>query len=171
MNINYALVSAFERSKKPEKHRPPARLFTLLLMAVFFIALMGGLAAGAGIYSSVEQVKTHTDDVHVQAGFLSNAVHVNDSVDAIERGEGPEGPSLVLVETIGKWTYETRLYRYDGVIYNEYAISGRAYNPSSATPLFESETFEFDFDGKLLTMTTDKGTLQVALRSRQGGAL
>jgi len=171
MNINYAVVAAFERSKKPEKHRAPARLFTLALLAVFFCALMGGLAAGAGIYSSVVQTKSYTDDVHVQAGLLANTVHMNDSVYAVERGEGPEGPALVLVESLDTGTYETRVYQYKGTIFTEYAIAGRPYNPTSATPLFASKAFEFTFDGELLSMTTDKGTLDVALRSTQGGAV
>lgn len=171
MNINYALVSAFERSKKPETNRAPAKMFTLILMAVFFIALMGGLAAGAGVYSSVAQVKSYNDDVHLQSGLLANTVHVNDSVYAVERGEGPEGPALVLVESLDYGTFETRVYQYKGTIFTEYAISGREYNPTSATPLFKSDTFEFAFDGELLTMTTDKGTLEVALRSSQGGAV
>ncbi|MBR0404709.1 MAG: DUF4860 domain-containing protein [Eggerthellaceae bacterium] len=171
MNINYAMVSAFERSKKPEVHRAPSQLFMLVLMAVFFIALMGGLAAGAGIYSAVVQTHSYTDDVHLQSGLLANTVHVNDSVYAVERGEGPEGPALVLVESLEYGTFETRVYQYKGTIFTEYAISGRDYNPTSATPLFRSDAFEFAFDGELLTMTTDKGTLEVALRSTQGGAV
>jgi len=171
MNINYAVVSAFERSKTPERQRSTSRLFTVVLMAVFFIVLMFGLAAGANIYSSVVSVKTHTDDVHIQAGLLANTVHVNDAIFAVEQGEGPEGPALVLVEALDTGTFETRIYQYEGTIYQEYAFAGRQYNPANATPLFKSETFDFSFDGELITMTTDKGTLGVALRSNQGGSL
>lgn len=170
MNINYAMVSAFERSKKPEVRRAPAKTFTLLLMALFFVVLMGGLAAGAGIYGSVEQTRSYTDDVHLQSGLIANTVHANDVVYAVERGKGPEGAALVLVERIGKGTYETRIYQYEGTIFTEYAIAGRDYNPSSATPLYTSSSFEFTYDGELLTVTTDKGVLRVALRSEQEGA-
>ena len=169
MNINYAVVSAFERSKRPERKRSSARLFTVLLMAVFFIALMGGLAAGASIYSSVSSVKSYTDDVHVQAGLMANTVHVNDAVLSVEQGEGPEGPALVLVEALETGTFETRVYQYQGTIMQEYAFAGRPYNPENATPLFKSDAFAFSFDGELLTITTDQGTLDVALRSEQGG--
>lgn len=170
MNVNYALVSAFERSKKPETHRAPAKLFTLALMAVFFIVLMGGLAAGANVYSSVVQAQSHDDDVHLQSGLLANTVHANDAVQAVQRGDGPEGPALVLVETLEYGTYETRVYQHEGSIVVEYAIAGRPYNPANATRLFESATFDFAFDGELLTVKTDKGTLAVALRSTQEGA-
>lgn len=171
MNINYALVSAFERSKKQESGRFTSRLFTVVLMAVFFVALMGMLAAGAHIYSNVVAVQTHTNDVHMQSGLMANTVHVNDSVFAVEQGEGPEGPALVLVEALEVGTFETRIYRYKGTIFQEYAIVGKDYNPQTATPLFASNTFKFTFDGKLLHITTDQGTLDVALRSKQGGGL
>ena len=171
MNINYAVVSAFERSKKPERQRSTTRFFTVALMGVFFVVLMGMLAVGASIYSSIVGVKAYTDDTHIQSGLLANTVHVNDAVFAVESGDGPEGPALVLVEALETGTYETRIYLYNGTLYQEYAIAGRDYNPKTATPLFESNTFEFSFDGELLSMTTDQGTLDVALRSRQGAGL
>ena len=171
MNINYAMASAFERSKAPERERSSSRLFTVVLMAVFFVVLMFGLAAGASIYSSIAGVKAHTDDVHIQAGLLANTVHVNDAIFAVEQGQGPEGPALVLVEALDTGTFETRVYQYEGTIYQEYAFAGRPYNPANATPLFKSEVFAFSFDGELITVTTDKGTLDVALRSKQGGSL
>lgn len=167
MNINYALVSAFERSKEEKRSTSSSRMFTVLLMAVFFVTLMGMLAAGASIYSSVVEVKSYTDDVHVQSGLLANTVHVNDAVLAVQEGEGPEGPALVLVESLQTGTYETRVYHYQGTVYQEYAIAGKSYNPATATPLFQSEEFAFSFDGELVTMTTDKGTFDVAVRSRQ----
>lgn len=171
MNINYALVSAFERSKKDDGKRSSSRLFTVLLMAVFFIALMGMLAAGAHIYNGVVGVQSHTNDVHMQAGLMANTVHVNDSVFAVERGDGPEGDALVLVEALETGTFETRVYQYKGTIFQEYAIAGRDYNPQTATPLFSSKVFDFSFDGRMLTITTDQGTLDVALRSKQGSGL
>ena len=86
MNINYAVVSAFERSKEVERQKSSSRLFTVMLMGVFFIVLMGMLAAGASIYSSIVEVKSYTDDAHVQSGLLANTVHVNDSVFAVQSG-------------------------------------------------------------------------------------
>ena len=171
MNINYALVSAFERSKETKRRESSSRLFTVILMGVFFVVLMGMLAVGATIYSSVVGVKAYTDEIHVQSGLLANTVHVNDAVCAVKSGEGPEGPALVLEEALETGTYETRIYLYQGMVCQEYAIAGRAYNPESATPLFESGLFEFSFDGELISLTTDQGTLDVALRSRQGASL
>lgn len=171
MNINYAMVSAFERSKDEGRRSSSTHVFTVLLMAVFFVALMGGLAAGASIYSSVAEAQARADALHMQSGLMANTVHVNDTVYAVEAGEGPEGRALVLVEALESGTYETRIYRYKGNIFQEYAIAGNPYNPTNGTALFKSDTFDFTFDGKLLTITTDLGSFDVALRSRQAGSL
>ena len=50
MNINYAIVSAFERSKdQGAKKRSSSRLFAVVLMCVFFIALMAALSTGGAV--------------------------------------------------------------------------------------------------------------------------
>ena len=172
MNINYAIVSAFERSKDVGKRRrQPSHLFAVVLMAVFFVALMGGLASGVLMYKQVSSVQAEVNTQHLQSGLLANVIHVNDSVFAVNQGEGPEGKALLLVEEVNGKAYETRIYQYKGYIVQEYAVGGRDYTPERATKLFSSSTFDFSFDGQLLTITTDLGTFDVALRSGQGGSL
>ena len=112
-------------------------------------------------------MRAQADDLHMQSGLLTNIVHVNDAADAVERGTGPEGDALVRVERIESGTYETRVYLHDGAIVQEYAISGRPYNPDGAIEITSSSTFEFDIEGSLLTLTTDDGTFNIALRSSQ----
>lgn len=172
MNINYAIVSAFERSKEQGKgQRSTHRLFAVVLMLVFFVALMAGLAAGVVMYKHIADVQQEVNASHLQSGLMANIVHVNDSVYSVNAAEGPQGKALVLIEEINGSSYETRVYQYNGHIVEEYAISGHDYAPTRATQLIESETFDFSFDGKMLSITTDEGTVNVALRSRQGGSL
>ena len=169
--INYAVVSAFERVKHIDDKRAPVRVFTLLLIVVFFIILMGGLAGGASMYSSITNIQSHNNELYQQSGLIANAVRTNDKLYSITQGEGPEGPALVLVKVIDGESYETRLYLYRGHVMEEYAMAGSPYKTSAATVLFDSKTFDFSFDGKLLSVTTDFGTSEVALRSRQGDGL
>lgn len=166
-NIDYAIVSAFERAKRDEKRSGHGRTFTIILMAVFFIVLMIGLAIGVTMYQNVARVQAQTNDLHMQSGLLANTVHVNDAIDAVAKGEGPEGDALVLVEHLDSGTYETRIYHYQGAIVQEYAIAGRDYNPINALKLVESDTFEFSYANGLLMLMTDQGAFNVALRSDQ----
>ena len=107
--------------------------------------------------------------MRLESGLLANSVHVADAANAVEVGAGPEGDALVLVERLDNGTYETRIYQYQGNIVQEYAIAGRDYSPDRAQVLAPSTTFEFSYEDNLLTVKTDQGSFDVALRSRQGG--
>ncbi len=166
-NIDYAVVSAFERSKAIQDKPGSGRLFTIVLMAVFFIVLMVGLAASASIYHGVALSQDRTNDLHMESGLLSNTIRINDAADAVALGTGPEGEALVLIERLDSGTYETRIYKYQGSIVQEYAIAGRGYNPENAIKLVESDVFEFSYSKGLLSVMTDQGMFSVALRSSQ----
>lgn len=85
-------------------------------------------------------------------------------------GSGPEGRSLVIVEELQSGTFETRFYLYQGRVLQEYSIAGTPYTPEKASIVADSDTFEFTYSKGLLSVTTDQGTSNVALRSAQGGA-
>ena len=169
-DIDYAIVQAFERSKREERKVGSGRTFTIILMAVFFVVLMVGLATGVTIYQKVAVAQHQTNALHMQSGLLTNTVHVNDAADAVSMGAGPEGDALVLVEHLDSGTFETRIYHYQGSIVQEYAIEGRPYNPANAIEIAESTVFEFSYSDGLLTFMTDQGSFDVALRSAQSGS-
>ena len=75
-----------------------------------------------------------------------------------------------MVERLESGTYETRIYRYQGAIVQEYAIAGRPYKPNNATKIIESDKFEFSYENGLVTIVTDDGEWCIALHSAQGGA-
>ena len=166
-NIDYAIVQAFERAKGDRERSRGMHTFTIVLLAVFFVVMMGCLAAGASLYQGVARMQAQASDLHMQAGLLENIVRVNDAADALAVGEGPEGEALVLVERLESGTYETRVYLYEGAIVQEYAIAGRPYNPEDALKVVDSSLFEFSYDGGLVTIATDKGLWSIALRSTQ----
>lgn len=79
-----------------------------------------------------------------------------------------QGPALVLRETMDSGVYETRLYRYDDVIMEEYALADAPYDPEKATPIVVASIFDFSYKNGLLTITTDAGQVTVALRCGGG---
>lgn len=160
-----AMISAIERARGRDESTPSARLFSLALMAVFFVALMGGLAAGATMYRSAAKSQTTANDLHLQAGLITGAVRSGDVAGAASKAEGPEGPALVLSRALATRTYETRIYQYQGQIVQEFAVAGRPYDPTNATPLLESQRFEFELGDGLVSFATDAGSFDVALRS------
>lgn len=162
---NRAMISVIEKARGRSESRPSARLLSVALMAVFFVALMGALASGATMYRSAVESQEVANALHLQAGLLTNVVRGNDAVSAVSETEGPEGPALVLTRRLRSNSYETRIYHYQGTIVEEFAVAGRPFDPESATPVVDSRTFSFEAGEDLVSFTTDLGTFVIALRS------
>lgn len=160
-----AMISVIEKARGREDAPPSARLFSVLLMAVFFIALMGGLAAGASLYRSATTAQTRANELHLESGLLTNVIRGNDTAGTVSEGEGPEGPALVLTRTLSSGRYETRIYLYQGKLMQELSVAGRPYDPLGATELLSSKTFSFEVADGLVHIATDDGSFDVALRS------
>lgn len=145
------------------------RMFPILLLCVFFAALLLALTVGVTVYKSTSDTQNRVNAQRESLGLITNAVRANDSTGAIATGEGPEGKSLVIVESLDSGTYETRLYAYEGRILQEYSLASSPYTPEKASVVADSNTFSFSYANGLLTVTTDQGTAEIALRYTQGG--
>ena len=165
---NRAMISVIEKARGRQERRGDAQLMSVALMAVFFVALMGSLAAGATMYRSAVEAQEEANDLHLQSGLITNVVRYNDVATALREADGPEGPALVLSRTLASGTYETRIYHYQGQVLQEFAAAGRPFDPKGATPLMRTEEFSFEVHDGLLTFTTDRGSFDVALRADAG---
>ena len=164
-----ALSAAVKPKIEGEGISPAKKLFPALVLGAFFLALLLALVAGALVYKSISDSTAATNAARQGAGLVCNAIHANDAKGAIAVGEGPEGRSLVIVETLDSGTFETRFYLYQGSIVQEYSLAGAPYSPETASSVTESQQFDFSYSHGLLTVTTDQGTAEVALRSAGGG--
>ena len=101
---------------------------------------------------------------------LGDSARCNRAAAEVREVEGNklDGPALVLREALPSGVYETRLYRYDGVIMEEYTLADAPYEPGKATPIVRSSVFDFSYRDGLLTIVTDAGEASVALRSAGG---
>lgn len=171
------------------------RVFTGMLFALFVVALLMAILVGTDVYRGLYREGAAADDQRLSLTLLANDVRANDQIDAVARAwvtedavsvevaeaDGFEaaaieedahslfqGPALVLRETLPSGVYETRLYRYDGTIMEEYALADAPYDPQKATAIVDSSVFSFSYEDGLLTIETDAGATAVALRSGGG---
>lgn len=169
--VDYNAIASFERSKQPDRRPVASRVFAIALLAVFFVVLLGGLAAGAVMYRSIAAAQMEADAARMQAGLLASYVRAADAAGAVGEAAGPEGRALVLTEMAGDGSaYETRLYLHEGQVVQEYAMADAPLDPERAEPLIASDAFDFYLEGGLLVIRTDAGETCVALRSVQGTA-
>lgn len=147
------------------------RAFAVALFGLFVIVLLLTFFAGINAYQALNAMAEDEATQRLEQSFLVNTVHSNDMYDAVEAGEGPEGKALVLRETVdGASSYETRIYAFDGSIVQEYALAEAPYAPEKAIVLFDSERFDFSYEHALLTIWTDGGSVNIALRSEEGAS-
>lgn len=161
-----AIASVTLQEKKPSRMK---KVFPLLILGVFFVALLLALIAGVLVYQYITTTQTQNNTQREGVGLIANVVRANDANNTIAAGVGPEGRSLVVVEALDSGTYETRYYLYQGKILQEYSIAGSPYTPEKASEVTESDTFEFSYSHGLLAVTTSQGTSEIALRSMEGG--
>lgn len=160
-----AMAKKHDATKRDRSH-----VFTAILFALFLITLLFAITAGTNVYRSLHETADAADNARLGVNLIANTVRANDSIDSVAAGTGPEGQSLVLREHLSSGDYETRLYLYDGYVVQEYSLAGAAYTPDRATQIVESSQFSYTYANGLLSITTDQGTADVALRSVGGGA-
>jgi hypothetical protein len=172
VDLDDAIAVAYQEGRPDDKAaRGSNHLFTFILMGMFFLVMMVCLVAGVSIYRSVAALHDEANTMHMESGLLVNVVRMNDMADAVQITDGPEGDALVLVSHLDSGTFETRIYTYEGAIVQEYAIAGRDLNPEGALQIVESDTFEFSYENGLLTLVTDNGSYDVAIRSAQSAGV
>ena len=164
-----ALTSIAHVNLRGEKRSGFNRIFPPLFLAVLFILLMVALITGVNAYSAVASAQDAGNQTREGLELISNSVRANDATGSIAVGQGPEGKSLVVVQNLESGVYEIRTYLYQGKVVQEYAVQGNQYNPQTADVLAESSNFDFSFADGLLTIKTDQGTTEIALRNLQGG--
>lgn len=151
---------------KKGAHREQTKgIAPIILFALFVILLLLALVAGLRSYAAEVASSDESKATRLSVGFLANTVRSFDSTGFVSTGEGPEGEALVLVEHTPAGDFETRIYAYQGSLLQEYALADADYAPQSATVLFQTDEFDFSVSGNLLTIKTQAGTANVALRS------
>lgn len=141
-----------------------SHIFTGVLFALFVVVLLIAIVIGTNIYKSLYQANGQISEERMATSLLFNTIKTADAQNALEIGRGPEGRALVLNECTSSGTYETRLYLYEGSLVQEYAYDGASYDPRRASPLIETERFDFDYRDGLLTITTDQGQINITFR-------
>lgn len=148
---------------------PASRIPSLALFTLFIIALLIALVAGVCAYDTIVDEGNDASEHRYANGLITNSIRAMDSYGSIRVGEGPQGPSIVLMENTETGLFETRIYQWQDEVILERSPSSEPYSPSEGTKLLESQTFEFTLDPNLLVVTTDEGTTDIAIRSAGSG--
>ena len=65
-------------------------MFSVILLALFLLALLGAVAFGTSVYQRLNERSTAAADARSPLGVIVNAARATDARGSVERGEGPE---------------------------------------------------------------------------------
>lgn len=164
------MMLALGMSRLQKTGRRSRFAFFNVVYVIVFLVLLSAFVSGVLAFRSVAESQLRQREQRTSLSLIANSIHSSDEVNAVVSGTGPEGSSLVLVNNNESGTYETRIYLYQGSIVEEYALAGSPYSPESASELVASNTFGFSYSDGILTIVTDQGSVEVALRTVQGSA-
>lgn len=162
-------VGEARAARGTERGGRSTHVFAVALLALFLLALLGAIAFGTQVYQRLNERSAGAADARSPLGVIVNAARATDAPGSVERGEGPEGDALVLVERLETGTYETRFFLCDGWLVEQYAVAGAPYETDGATWLAEAGSFSFELDDGMLTVSCDEGSARAALRSQVEG--
>lgn len=141
------------------------RFYTLVLFATIILCLLLVLTLGVTTFKSIATSRLTSQDERLETQIVAADIRRIDESESIRRDKGPEGDALVLIERLSSGDYETRLYLNQGNLVQEYAIAGSPITPEAATIIAPAKTFEWKLTDKLLTIRTDSGETNIAIRS------
>lgn len=150
---------------QPEQRSAASRIPSLALFALFVCALLLAMVAGVRAYDQLVARSDSADEERFSSGLIANSIKSLDSYGFIESRRGPEGNALILMEPTDAGVFETRIYEFEGQILLEYTAAEQPYDPTRATKLLDSEEFSFVIESGIISVTTDEGDTDIAIRS------
>lgn len=143
-----------------------AGFYTLVLFGLVVVALMISLLFATTVYGAINTERVEGDENRAALNVIANSIRQTDAFEFAISKKGPQGNSLVLVEHTKNGNYETRYYLYKGMLLQEYTRESAPFNPEDAVQIANLNEFTFAIDDSLITVFTDKGQIEVAIRSQ-----
>lgn len=143
-------------------------LAALVLLAVFAVAILLTLLEGASVYRRMTDRDREAWQERTACGYLATRLRQEDRLGALSVEDFCGLPTLTLG---ADREYATRLYCYDGSLWELYAPTALALEPEDGERVMELSAMELELSGGLLTaqLTHPDGTRQaVILRPRCG---
>lgn len=165
--VDSILKTSSRTSELEEKDRS-GRIFTMILFMLFVTVMLIAILIGTSVFSALRTTDAQIEESRLSLVLIPNIIRASDEANAVSEATGPEGPALVLTERLETGAYETRIYKHDGYIVQEYALAGTGISPDAADPIVESDVFGFELADGLLTVRTDDGETSIAMRSLVG---
>ncbi|MBE5801432.1 MAG: DUF4860 domain-containing protein [Clostridiales bacterium] len=148
-------------------------LFIFCLIALFAVLAVTLTLTGMRAYQSVSEASTGNSEAQIVLSYLLNKVHTTDSSAAVTVVEDQDLQYLCLTEILEGDPYETRIYAYEGSMWEYFCEADEPFEPQYGELLVDVEKLEFQMETPSLlfiSVAMPDGAneqLHVALRSQE----
>lgn len=147
-----------------QENRSPVTFMTMGIAGFFLAGFFLLVVFGAQTYRGIVQGQTENNHARELLGYLATCARANDSEDALRIETYGDGPMLVIAD--GTSGYAFRIYRYEGVLVEDYGLLDSGANPKTAMVIGETEIFWVEErQAGIVAVTTDAGTVLFHTRS------
>jgi hypothetical protein len=144
-------------------------VFSLLIFTTFALAVLTTLMLGANFYKSMADMSQEGYDDRTSLSYVWTKAKNSDNIDTIAVGDFNGIPALLFYQVYGDTTYVTRIYPYEGWIYELFSEVGFEFLPEDGTPIIKTDSLMFDQnEGGLIRVTAGLGSVLIHPRGQEG---
>ena len=160
--------------KEHTSKRSLSSLAPFLLFVILTSCLLSVLLSGADLYQTITKRDQTSFDQRTLVQYLTTKIHQNDVRGQLAVGDfdsiSDSGNTLHIYEEIEGRTFCTRIYCYNGNVYELFSVGGMDFEPSDGQMLLAAQDLSFSLSQDLLCInvqyTQDStDTLYISLQS------
>lgn len=145
-------------------------VFLIFLYLLFAFLSVSSLLLGSQVFGSISETVDDNYAVRTSLAYVSAKARQCAGSGSIYADEADGVKMLVLVEDDGLSVYETRIYHYDGALYEMYIGEGVPFHPSDGVRLVDVDGFGFSLKDGVVELTAKSAngaerSLVIALRA------
>lgn len=156
--------------------KPAMVLAPLLLFTIFTTCILSVLLTGANVYRTLNHRNQTSFEHRAIAQYLTTRLRQSDADAMLFAGDFYEctpnstGNTFFMCEKINGRTYYTRIYCYDGYLYELFSSADGEFHPENGEKLLELQDLSFSLESGLLEISvtykdTTKDTLVLNLHA------
>ncbi len=153
--------------------------FVLILFAVFAMTVVAVLALGANSYQKLVERDNDGYNKRIVTSYVAAKIRSNDVRGKIQVGGFASAEEEDGIETLHMYResegekYDTRIYYYDGYIYELFTLADLDFDPQAGNVVMEAKGLSFEREGDVIRITSvdtegRTNTATVSLRSERG---
>jgi hypothetical protein len=155
---------------KPVQQRKIDTVFTLLLFSCFSMAVLITLMLGVNFYQHMTDISSEGYDERTSLSYIWTKIKNNDGAEKISVGSFGGIPALYFYgDTTGDTIFATRIYPYNGWVYELYSDVNLELDPEDGTPIIRAESLSFEqLDRGMVRVSAGSYSVLIYPRSKSG---